>query len=55
MAFFELPKNDDLPPKSLEMLEEYQRLQGTKTMAPNWLSSGASPRSSRPVFWRGRV
>ena len=26
MAFFELPKAEDLPPESRKMLEEYQRL-----------------------------
>ena len=41
MAFFDLPKDEDLPPESRKMLEEYQRLTGTKTLAANW-----------KLFWR---
>ena len=41
MAFFELPKDEDLPPESRKMLEEYQRLTGTEALPRNW-----------KIFWR---
>ena len=44
MAFFELPKDEDLPPESRKMLEEYQRLTGTKTLASNWKLFGRFPK-----------
>lgn len=54
MAFFELPKDEDLPPESLKMLEEYQRLQGSKTKAPNWLFFGRFPKiiEARFLAWK---
>lgn len=54
MAFFELPKDEDLPPESRKLLEEYQRLQGTKTMAPNWKLFGRFPKivEARFLAWK---
>jgi hypothetical protein len=54
MAFFELPKDEDLPPASLRMLEEYQRLQGSKTKAANWLVFGRFPKiiEARLLAWK---
>jgi alkylhydroperoxidase family enzyme len=54
MAFFELPKDEDLPPESRRMLEEYQRLQGTKTMAANWKLFGRFPKiiEARFLAWK---
>lgn len=54
MAFFELPKDEDLPPESLKMLEEYQRLQGTKTIASTWRLFGRFPKiiEARLLAWR---
>ncbi len=44
MAFFELPKAEDLPPESRKMLEEYQRLSGIKYLPPNWTLFGRFPK-----------
>jgi alkylhydroperoxidase family enzyme len=54
MAFFELPKDEDLPPESLKMLEEYQRLQGGKIMASNWKLFGRFPGiiEARLLAWK---
>jgi len=54
MAFFELPKNEDLPPESLKLLEEYQRLQGNRAMPPNWKLFGHFPRiiEARLLAWK---
>jgi alkylhydroperoxidase family enzyme len=54
MAFFELPKDEDLPPESLKMLEEYQRLQGSKAKAANWLFFGRFPKiiEARFLAWK---
>jgi len=32
MAFLEVPKDEELPPESLNMLKEYVRLQDNRTM-----------------------
>jgi alkylhydroperoxidase family enzyme len=54
MAFFELPKDEDLPPEARKMLEEYQRLQGSTTMAPNWKLFGRFPKiiEARFLAWK---
>jgi alkylhydroperoxidase family enzyme len=54
MAFFELPKDEDLPPESRRILEEYQRLQGAKTMASNWKLFGHFPKiiEARFLAWK---
>ncbi|HTY77819.1 MAG TPA: hypothetical protein VMI34_08380 [Candidatus Bathyarchaeia archaeon] len=44
MAFFDVPKDDDIPAASRQLLEEYQRLQGTKERALNWQIFGHVPR-----------
>ncbi len=44
MAFFDLPKDDELPPDSLQMLKEYGRLRGTEEVPPTWRAFGRSPR-----------
>jgi uncharacterized peroxidase-related enzyme len=44
MAFFELPKDEDLPPESRKMLEEYQRLSGITYQPPNWTLFGRFPK-----------
>lgn len=54
MAFFDLPKDEDLPPESRKMLEEYQRLTGTKTLATNWKLFGRFPKiiEARFLAWK---
>ncbi len=54
MAFFELPKDEDLPLESLKMLDEYQRLRGSQTKAANWLVFGRSPKiiEARLLAWK---
>ena len=54
MAFFELPKDEELPPESRKMLEEYQRLQGGKTKAANWMFFGRFPKiiEARLLAWK---
>jgi alkylhydroperoxidase family enzyme len=54
MAFFDLPKDEDLPPESRKMLEEYQRLTGTKAVATNWQLFGRFPRiiEARLQAWK---
>ncbi len=42
MAFFEVPKDEELPPESRQMLEEYRRLTGTETAPPGWRVFGRS-------------
>jgi alkylhydroperoxidase family enzyme len=44
MAFFELPGDEDLPLESRKMIEEYQRLTGTKSLPPNWKLFGRFPK-----------
>ena len=54
MAFFEVPKDDDLPAESRKILEEYQRLQGTKERARNWQIFGHLPKivEARFLAWK---
>jgi alkylhydroperoxidase family enzyme len=54
MAFFDDPKPEDLPPESLTMLEEYQRLTGGKTLASNWRIFGRFPKiiEARLLAWK---
>ena len=44
MAFFDLPKDEDLPPESLKMLEEYRRVTGTKGLSSTWKIFGRFPK-----------
>lgn len=44
MAFFDLPEDEDLPPESRKMLEEYQRLTGTNSLPTNWKIFGRFPK-----------
>ena len=44
MPFFELPKDEDLPPDSRKMLEEYQRLSGAKELSVHWRLFGRFPK-----------
>ena len=44
MAFFELPKDEELPPESRKMIEEYQRLTGTNSLPTNWKLFGRFPK-----------
>lgn len=54
MAFFELPKDEELPPESVRMLKEYQRLQGSTSTPPNWQLFGGFPRiiETRLLAWK---
>jgi alkylhydroperoxidase family enzyme len=44
MPFFDVPKDSELPPESRQLLEEYQRVLGTKALPRNWTIFGGFPR-----------
>jgi len=44
MAFFDIPKDEDLPVESRKLLDEYQRLTGAKIRASNWQIFGHLPK-----------
>jgi|SRR5262247_2837352 len=44
MAFFEVPKEEALPPESRQWLDELRRLRGVETLWRGWLTYGRSPR-----------
>ena len=44
MAFFDLPRDEELTPEARQMLEEYRRLAGTETVSPGWRVYGRSPK-----------
>ncbi len=44
MAFFDVPKDHELPPESSQMLEEYRRLLGTEEVSQIWRAFGRIPR-----------
>jgi len=54
MAFFELPKDEDLPPESRKMLQEYHRLVGSKDLARTWKLFGRFPKivEARFLAWK---
>jgi alkylhydroperoxidase family enzyme len=54
MAFFDLPKDEDLPPESLKMLEEYRRVTGTKGLSSTWKIFGRFPKiiEGRFLAWK---
>jgi alkylhydroperoxidase family enzyme len=54
MAFFDLPKDEDLPPESLRMLEEYTRGQGSKATPFTWKLFGHFPGivEARLLAWK---
>jgi len=53
MAFFEVPKDEDLPAESRKLLEEYERLNGTRTRASNSQIFGRFPKiiEARFLAW----
>lgn len=54
MAFFDVPKDEDLPPESRKLLVEYQRIQGTKERARTWQVFGHLPKvvEARFLAWK---
>jgi len=54
MAFFELPKDEDLPAESRKLLDEYQRANGTNVRASNWQIFGRFPKiiEARFLAWK---
>jgi alkylhydroperoxidase family enzyme len=54
MAFFDIPKDEDLPAESRKLLDEYQRVNGTKIRASNWQIFGRSPKiiEARFLAWK---
>lgn len=54
MAFFDVPKDEDLPAESRKLLEEYQRLTGTKAVAPSWKFFWRFPKiiEARLLAWK---
>jgi alkylhydroperoxidase family enzyme len=54
MAFFDVPKDEDLPAASRTLLEEYQRLNGTRDRARSWQIFGHLPKivEGRFLAWK---
>ena len=54
MAFFDIPKDEDLPAESRKLLDEYQRLTGAKIRASNWQIFGRFPKiiEARFLAWK---
>ena len=50
MAFFEVPKEEDLSPEARQWLDELRRLRSVETLWGGWLTYGRSPR-----ILKGRV
>jgi alkylhydroperoxidase family enzyme len=44
MAFFEVPKEEEIAPEALQWLDELRRLRGVETLWRGWLAYGRSPR-----------
>jgi alkylhydroperoxidase family enzyme len=44
MAFFEIPKEEEIPPEGRQLLDELRRLRGVETLWRGWLTYGLSPR-----------
>lgn len=44
MAFFDVPKDEDIAPEARQWLDEVRRLRGVKILGPTWLTYGRSPR-----------
>jgi hypothetical protein len=44
MAFFELPKDEDLSPEARRLFEDYRRVRGQDSVPPSWRVFGWSPR-----------
>lgn len=44
MAFFDLPRDEDLSPEARQTLEEYRRLQGAEKVSDIWRAFGRSPK-----------
>jgi alkylhydroperoxidase family enzyme len=44
MAFFELPTDEDLPPESRKLLDEYQGVSGAKELSVHWRLFGRFPK-----------
>lgn len=40
MPFLDVPKDSELPPESRQLLEEYQRVLGTKSLPRSWTIFG---------------
>ena len=54
MPFFDVPKDSELPPESRQLLEEYQRVLGTKSLPRNWTTFGGIPKiiEARFMAWK---
>lgn len=44
MAFFDIPKEEDITPEGRQWLDELRRLRGVETLWGGWLAYGRSPR-----------
>src|SRR3990170_5701250 len=57
MAFFDVPTDEDLPPESRQMIEEYRRLNGRDTGPPTWQVFGHHPKIIEARFkaWQNLV
>jgi hypothetical protein len=44
MAFFDIPRDEDIGPEARQWLDELRRLRGIETLPRSWLAYGRSPR-----------
>ena len=44
MAFFDIPKEEDITPEARQWLDELRRMRGVETLWGGWLAHGRSPR-----------
>jgi len=44
MAFFDIPKDEDIPPEARQWLDELRRLRGVDTLPTSWTAYARSPR-----------
>jgi len=44
MAFFDIPKEEDIPPEARQWLDELRRLRGVDTLPTSWTAYARSPR-----------
>lgn len=49
MAFFAVPRDEDIPPEARQWLDELKRLRGVDTLPRSWVTYRPLRRSSRPA------
>jgi hypothetical protein len=44
MAFFDIPRDEEISPEARQWLDELKRLRGVETLPPSWMTYARSPR-----------